>query len=89
MLRDTWQLDGALASGYAASPGQRSPATYKQSGTYDVGAENIEVAFDEATGIALADGGVALVGIESESHHRLDHDARASLLLTSGEFWIR
>ena len=43
---------GALAQDMPHA-GAEIVATYMQSGTYDVGAENIEAAFEEATGIEL------------------------------------
>ena len=43
-------LGGALAQDMPHA-GAEIVATYMQSGTYDVGAENIEAAFEEATGI--------------------------------------
>ncbi|MDE2748912.1 MAG: extracellular solute-binding protein [Chloroflexota bacterium] len=62
-------------------------ATYMQSGTYDVGAENIEEAFEDATGIEVEL--VALPWAVLNQNHITDlTTGTGEFDVMSGEFWI-
>lgn len=77
---------GALAQDMPHA-GVEIVATYMQSGTYDVGAENIEAAFEEATGIELE-----LVALSwpvlNQSHITDLTTGTGEFDVMSGEFWI-
>ncbi len=79
-------LGGALAQDMPHA-GAEIVATYMQSGTYDVGAENIEAAFEEATGID-----VELVAspwaVLNQNHITDLTTGTGEFDIMSGEFWI-
>ncbi|MCY3978650.1 MAG: extracellular solute-binding protein, partial [Chloroflexi bacterium] len=77
---------GALAQDMPHA-GVEIVATYMQSGTYDVGAENIEEAFEEATGIELEL--VASPWAVLNQNHITDlTTGTGEFDVMSGEFWI-
>ena len=79
-------LGGALAQDMPHA-GAEIVATYMQSGTYDVGAENIEAAFEEATGIELEL--VASPWSVLNQNHITDlTTGTGEFDVMSGEFWI-
>ncbi len=79
-------LGGALAQDMPHA-GAEIVATYMQSGTYDIGAENIEGAFEEATGIELEL--VASPWAVLNQNHITDlTTGTGEFDVMSGEFWI-
>ena len=79
-------LGGALAQDMPHA-GVEIVATYMQSGTYDVGAESIEAAFEEATGIELEL--VASPWAVLNQNHITDlTTGTGEFDVISGEFWI-
>ena len=79
-------VTGALAQDMPHA-GAEVVATYMQSGTYDIGAENIEAAFEEATGIELEL--VASPWAVLNQNHITDlTTGTGEFDVMSGEFWI-
>ena len=63
---------GALAQDMPHA-GAEVVTTFMQSGTYDIGAEQLEPGFEELTGIELEIVASPLRCAGSESHHRSEH----------------